>query len=40
MTERTHETITAAVIAILAEAVAVTLFFGATFVWLAIYATK
>lgn len=40
MSGRTEETLAAAVVAIIAEGVAVALFFGAAFVWLAIYATR
>lgn len=40
MTERTHETLTAAIIALVAEAVAVTLFMAMIFVWVAVYATR
>ena len=40
MNDRTEETLHAAIISLLAEGVAVTLFLAALFVWLAIYATR
>lgn len=40
MNDRTEETLHAAVISLLAEGVAVTMFLAALFVWLAIYATR
>lgn len=40
MSDRTEEALHAAVISLLAEGVAMTMFLAAVFVWLAIYATS
>ena len=40
MNDRTEETLHAAIISLLAEGIAVLLFFAAVFVWLAILATR